>query len=66
MEQNRDMTDTTIWSGVSLLLALAASSRFWEQTGIVVLGPAAGWIMLYYTKKLIAWLERKRENKKDD
>lgn len=54
MEQNKD---TTIWGGVSLLLALADSSELARQAIVVILFPTIGWLMLYFVKKITAYLE---------
>jgi hypothetical protein len=54
MDQNKD---TTVWSGVSLLLALADSSEIIRQAVVVILFPAIGWLLLYYVKKLVSYIE---------
>lgn len=51
--------DTTVWSGVSLLLALGIPSEVLSQVALVVLGPAGGWLTMYFTKKIVAYLEEK-------
>lgn len=56
-------TDTTVWSGAGFMLSLVASV---EQAAIAILTPAIGWVLLHYTKKLVAYLERKKGDKSNN
>lgn len=60
-------TDTTMWSGAGFVLSLIAS---WEQAAVAIFTPVISWIMLHYTKKLVAYWERdkgeKINNKQDE